>query len=138
MLKTKSVAGKTGPTKKPKHSFPTLPQNPQIKEDDATESPSWGVTVPNGANDTIILPSTSLLSFVARPSILQRSSDPSLAANVTLEGVFGGGDAGLGVDGGNVTVDTTPPEVDVGKGVKVAGDGNGTYASGETVFITVW
>lgn len=111
---------------------------PQVQEGDATDSLSFGVTVPNSAEDAIVLPSNSLLSSVARPSILQLSSSPSLVADVTLEAVSGGGDTGLGTDGASVVIDTTPPEVDAGRGVEVSGDGNGTYANGDTVFVTVW
>lgn len=44
---------------------------------------------------------------------------------------------GLGADGGNVTVETTPPEVDAEKGVGVTGAGNGTYFAGDEIYIRV-
>ena len=94
--------------------------------------------MPNGENNSVLLPSTPLLSFLANPEILQLSSSSSLAANLALEGVSGGGDTELGVDGGMITVDTTPAEVDEGKGVEVSGGGNGTYTSNDAVFVTVW
>lgn len=112
----------------------------QIQEGDTTEGSALGLTIPNAENASIILPDTSLLSSVATPQILQRSSSPSLAANLSLAGVPGGedGGTGLGSDGGSVTVDTTPPEVDVERGVVVTGYGNGTYTHGDTVFVTIW
>lgn len=91
----------------------------------------------NGVSDSILLPTTTLRTFTATPEILQQSSGSSLAAILSLEGVLGGG-AGLGVDGGNMIVETTAPAVDAEKGVEVSGDGNGTYSNGDTVFITVW
>lgn len=115
-----------------------LTLNGQIQEGNTTGSSPWGVTVPNGADDTILVPATLLFSFVAQPFILQQSSRSSLAAKLTLEGVPGGGDTGLGVDNGMITIDTTKPEVDSGKGVEVTGDGNGIYANGDTVFVMVW
>lgn len=128
-----------------KHSCnPSIPTNPfrnvQIQEGDTTEDSALGLTVPNGENASIILPDTNLLSSVATPRILQRSSSPSLAANLTLAGVPGGedGGTGLGSDGGSVTVDTTRPKVDAERGVEVGGYGNGTYTHGDTVFVTVW
>ncbi|CAM9243696.1 unnamed protein product, partial [Ectocarpus sp. 8 AP-2014] len=111
-----------------------------IQEDDTTEGFALGLTIPNGENASILLRDTNLLSSVATPQILQRSSSPSLAANLSLAGVPGGedGGTGLGSDGGSVTVDTTPPEVDVERGVVVIGYGNGTYTHGDTVFVTIW
>lgn len=105
-----------------------------------------GLVIPNGAADSngpadsIILPSTVLLTFTASPEILQKSTSSSLGADLALTGVLGGEGygAGLGVDLLNVTVDTTPPEVDVARGVEVSGSGNGTYTYGDTVFVTVW
>ena len=92
----------------------------------------------NGPDNVIMLPSTHLWSFVARPFILQRSSRPCLAANLTLHAVSGGGELGLGVDGGNIAIDTTPAEVDPSRGVEVVGYGNGTYASGDLVYVRCW
>lgn len=91
-------------------------------------------------NDSLVLPTTNYLSFVASPSIFQRSTQPSLAASLALEGVSGGGaeSTGLGVGGGNITIETTPPKVDVVRGVEVSGAGNGTYAAGDELFITIW
>ncbi|CAM9102436.1 unnamed protein product [Scytosiphon promiscuus] len=111
-----------------------------VQAGDSTAGSPLGLTVPNGENDSVILPRTALLSYVASPKILQMSSRPSLAANLTLAGVPGGedGGAGLGTDGGSVTVDTALPEVDTEKGVEVSGGGNGTYAFGDTVYITAW
>lgn len=98
-----------------------------------------GLVVPNGAN-FIILPSTTLLTYIASPEILQKSSNSSLAADLALTGATGGESygVGLGADGGSVTVDTAQPEVDVARGVQVSGSGDGTYTYGDTVFITVW
>lgn len=94
--------------------------------------------MPNSEDDATLLPSTPRFSYVARPTILQQSSNPSIAANLTLEGVAGGGGIGLGMYGENITIDTTGIEVDAARGIEVSGDGNGTYASGDEVFITVW
>ena len=118
---------------------PDVALRPQVLEGDATSNTSLGITVPNGANNAVLLPSTPLLTFVASPEILQLSSSPSLAANLALEDVAGGGGSSkLGGDGGMITVDTTPPEVDEGMGVVVSGDGNGTYTNNDAVFVTVW
>lgn len=117
---------------------PTLQPLPQVREGDSTNRTSYGVTVANGPGNAILLPSNSPLSFVARPSILQKSSNPSLAAVLSLEAAPGGGNAGLGIDGGSITVDTTPAEVDPSRGIEVAGYGNGTYTSGEEVYLRVW
>lgn len=106
----------------------------QIQEGDSTDGSALGLIVPAGATDAIDLPSTTLLTYIASPEILQKSSSSSLAASLALYGVSGGGVA----LGAGVTVDTTPPEVDVTQGVEVSGSGDGTYTYGDTVFITVW
>lgn len=111
--------------------------NSQVQEGDATSGISPGITVSNGGNDSIVLPATALRTFTATPEILQQSSDSSLPAILSFDGILGGG-VGLGADGGNVIVETTVPVVDAEKGVEVSGDGNGTYSNGDTVFITVW
>lgn len=112
----------------------------QVQEGDSTEGSPMGLTVPSDENASVILPATALLSYVASPQVLQKSSRPSLAANLTLAGVPGGedGGAGFGADGGSITIDTALPEVDTEKGMEVSGDGNGTYAYGDAVYITVW
>eukprot|EP00752_Nemacystus_decipiens_P003960 g3626.t1 len=111
-----------------------------IQEGDTTDISTLGLVVPNGATDFIILPSTTLLTYTASPEILQKSSSSSLAANLALYGATGGESdgVGLGADGGSVTIDMTPPEVDVARGVEVSGSGDGIYTYGDTVFITVW
>lgn len=96
----------------------------------------WGLSSPIGAANGIQLPTTTYASFFAQPTILQMSSLPSLAADLTFGAIEA--NVGLGADGGNITVDTTPADVDSNKGVVVVGSGNGTYAAGETVFIAVW
>lgn len=118
------------------HFSHSLPLH-KVKEGDTTEDEPWGITIPDDENSTIILPETSYLSFVASSTILQRSSSPVLAANLSLDGVLGGG-AALGVNGGNISVDTTPPEVDEGLGVEVWGASNETYFAGEEVYVRVW
>lgn len=120
--------------------LPTASFAVQIQEGNTTDGSTLGLIVPNGATDFIILPSTALLTYTVSPEILQQSSNSSLAASLALTGVSGGESdgTGLGADGGSVTVDTTPPEVDVTRGVEVSGSGDGTYTYGDTVFITVW
>lgn len=93
--------------------------------------------MPDDENSTIILPETSYLSFVASPTILQRSSSPVLEANLSLKGVLGSG-AALGVYGGNISIDTTAPGVDERLGVEVLGTSNATYFAGDAVFVRVW
>lgn len=112
----------------------------QVQEGDSTDGSPMGLTIPNDENASVILPHTALLSRVVSPQILQKSSRPSLAANLTLLGVPGGEGvgSGLGIDGESVAVDTTLPALDTEKGVEVSGDGNGTYTYGDAVFITVW
>lgn len=96
------------------------------------------VTVPNDRDASVLLPTVSYHSFDASPSILQRSTAPSLAANLTLEGVPVGGGMGLGADGRNISISPTRPEVDVTRGVSVSGAGNGIYFARDEVFIVVW
>lgn len=133
--RTAATAATTPSSRLPAASFAA-----QIQEGDTTGSSVLGLVVPNSVSDSIILPSTALLTYTASPQILQESSSSSLAANLALSGVSGGESdgVGLGADGGSVIVDTTPPEVDVARGVEVSGSGDGTYTYGDTVFITVW
>lgn len=118
----------------------TYSPNPPLKVDDgdAEEGLTWIIGVPGDDNASILLPSTEYRAFDTIPRILQRSTVPSLAANLSLEGISRGGSVELCAGGGNVTLETTPPEVDASKGLKVTGAGNGTYFAGDEVFLSVW
>lgn len=96
------------------------------------------MAVPDNANSTIILRETPYLSFVASPSILQSSSSPTLAADITFGGVLEDNGGALGLDGVNITVDTTPPEVDAELGVDIWGADNDTYFAGDELYVRVW
>lgn len=110
----------------------------QVNEQDAAAGIAWVLAVPNNANSTIVLPETPYLSFVASPSILQSSSSPTLAANITFGGVFEDNGGALGFDGMNITLDTTPPEVDAELGVNIWGADNDTYFAGDELYVRVW